>query len=291
VTQSEVGGEHSPVRGVASLASAILDEESHRLGADAGTGVGPSPRATRASESEAVGAALLELRGIDFSYGKVQVLFSIDLSVRRGDSIALLGTNGAGKSTLLRCISGLETPARGHVWFGGSDITTTSAESRARMGIVQLTGGNATFPPLTVAENLRAAAYQYARREADTRVERALSLFAVLRDRLRVRASDLSGGQQQILALAIALMHDPKILIIDEMSMGLAPVVVQQVVDVVQGLREQGTTLIIVEQSLNVALSLAERAVVMEKGQIQVDGRSDELDAQGDLVCAVFLGK
>jgi ABC-type branched-subunit amino acid transport system ATPase component len=285
VTEPEVGAEGSQAPAVASLASAILDEESHGLGVDAG------PGGTLLPGSASVGNALLELRGVDFSYGKVQVLFSIDLSVRRGDSIALLGTNGAGKSTLLRCISGLETPTRGHVWFGGSDITTTKAESRARMGIVQLTGGNATFPPLTVAENLRAAAYQYARRDAETRVERALSLFSVLRDRTKVKASDLSGGQQQILALAIALMHDPQILIIDEMSLGLAPVVVQQVVEVVQSLRAQGTTMIIVEQSLNVALSLADRAVVMEKGQIQVDGRSDELDAQGDLVRAVFLGK
>jgi ABC-type branched-subunit amino acid transport system ATPase component len=285
--ESAGGGERSPAPGVASLASAILDEESHRLRVDTDAGTGAGREVAR----EPTGDALLELRGVDFSYGKVQVLFGIDLAVHRGDSVALLGTNGAGKSTLLRCISGLETPSRGKVWFAGSDITATKAESRARMGIVQLTGGNATFPPLSVAENLRAAAYQYARRDADARVERALSLFPVLRDRVKVKASDLSGGQQQILALAIALMHDPQILIIDEMSLGLAPVVVQQVVAVVQGLREQGTTMIIVEQSLNVALSLADRAVVMEKGQIQVDGRSDELDAQGDLVRAVFLGR
>jgi len=289
VTESDLGAKQSPPAAVASLASAILDEESQRLGDDAGNDRGTS--AMRVPSPETAGDALLELRGVDFSYGKVQVLFSIDLAVHRGDSIALLGTNGAGKSTLLRCISGLETPSRGHVWFDGSEITTTRAESRARMGIVQLTGGNATFPPLTVAENLRAAAYQYARRDADTRVERALSLFSVLRDRLKVKASELSGGQQQILALAIALMHDPEILIVDEMSLGLAPVVVQQVVEVVEGLQEQGTTMIIVEQALNVALSLANRAVVMEKGAIQVDGRSEELDAQGDLVRAVFLGK
>jgi ABC-type branched-subunit amino acid transport system ATPase component len=287
VTKSDVAGRGGPApgHGVASLASAILDEESNRLAPRAGAG----PKVGDAREGAR--DALLELRGVDFSYGRVQVLFGIDLAVHRGDAIALLGTNGAGKSTLLRCVSGLESPSRGTVWFDGTDITAKKAESRARMGIVQLTGGNATFPPLTVSENLRAAAYQYARRDTDTRVERALSLFPVLRDRLKVKASDLSGGQQQILALAIALMHDPQILIIDEMSLGLAPVVVQQVVEVVQKLREQSTTMIIVEQSLNIALSLADRAVVVEKGAIQVDGRVDELDVQGDLVRAVFLGK
>lgn len=289
MTEPDLGAKQSSVPAVASLASAILDEESQRLGDDAG--IGPGTSAIPAPAPETAGDALLELRGVDFSYGKVQVLFSIDLTVHRGDSIALLGTNGAGKSTLLRCISGLETPSRGHVSFDGSEITATRAESRARMGIVQLTGGNATFPPLTVAENLRVAAYQYSRRDADARVERALSLFSVLRDRLKVKATELSGGQQQILALAIALMHDPEILIIDEMSLGLAPLVVQQVVEVVQRHREQGTTMIIVEQSLNIALSLADRIMVMEKGAIQVDCRADELDAHGDLVRTVFLGK
>ncbi len=267
---------------VATLATAILDEESHRLG--------PHAHAGTRTAAKGQGDALLELRGVDFSYGKVQVLFGVDLAVYRGDAVALLGTNGAGKSTLLRCVSGLENPSRGTVWFDGRAITATKAEQRARLGIVQLTGGNATFPPLTVAENLRVAAYQYGQTDTDARVERSLALFPVLRERLKVKASELSGGQQQILALAIALMHDPEILIIDEMSLGLAPVVVQQVVEVVQGLREQGTTMIIVEQSLNVALALADRVVVMEKGDIRFDGMAHELDAQGDLVRAVFLG-
>lgn len=270
----------------AALAAAILDEESTRVAGHA-TAASERPGAGSAADAE---GALLVLRDIDFSYGKVQVLFGIDLTVARGDTIALLGTNGAGKSTLLRVISGLASPQRGTVRFDGREITTTRAEQRARLGIVQLTGGSATFPPLTVADNLRAGAYQYGRADADTRVAHALELFPVLADRLKVRASELSGGQQQILALAIALMHDPEILLIDEMSLGLAPVMVQQVVEVVSDLKERGTTMIIVEQSLNVALSIADRAVVMEKGEIRVDGTSHELAAHGDLVRAVFLG-
>jgi ABC-type branched-subunit amino acid transport system ATPase component len=265
----------------ASLAAAILDQEATRVG----TRSAAATVAARPSDG-----ALLELRQIDFSYGKVQVLFGIDLVVRRGDTVALLGTNGAGKSTLLRVISGLESPRHGAVWFDGQEITEVSTERRARLGIVQLTGGSATFPPLTVADNLRAGAFRYGRSDAAACVGRALGLFPVLGERLEVRAADLSGGQQHILALALALMHEPEILLIDELSLGLAPVVVQQVVDVVRGLKERGITMIIVEQSLNVALSLADRAVIMEKGEIRVDGSSRELAEHGDLVRAVMLG-
>jgi ABC-type branched-subunit amino acid transport system ATPase component len=267
----------------ASLAAAILDEEASRVGARSR----PAAFTVAAPPSH---DALLELRQIDFSYGKVQVLFGIDLAVRRGDTVALLGANGAGKSTLLRVISGLEAPHHGVVRFDGVDITGASAERRARFGIVQLTGGCATFPPLSVADNLRAGAFRYGRADAQSRIARALDVFPVLGERLKAAAGDLSGGQQHILALALALMHDPEILIIDEMSLGLAPLVVQQVVEVVRGLSEGGATMIIVEQSLNVALSIADRVVVMEKGEIRVDGTATELAAHGDLVRSVVLG-
>ena len=276
------GAAADPAR-AASLAARILDED-----ADPG---GRRPAAESGGRAALADDALLELRGIDFSYGRVQVLFGIDLALVRGDTVALLGANGAGKSTLLRVISGLAAPARGTVRFDGNDISNTRAERRVRLGIVQLTGGNATFPPLSVADNLRIGAFRYGRDDAGERVARALELFPVLGDRLKVRAADLSGGQQQILALAIALMHDPEVLLIDEMSLGLAPVVVRQVVEVVLGLKERGTTMIVVEQSLNVALSIAERAVVMEKGEIRVDGPARELADRGDLVRAVFLGR
>jgi ABC-type branched-subunit amino acid transport system ATPase component/sugar phosphate permease len=233
---------------------------------------------------------VIQVRNLDFSYGKVQVLFDVHLDVSRGETLALLGTNGAGKSTLLRVVSGLGVPSRGVVRFNGRTVTYADPELRVRIGIVQLAGGRSTFPPLTVEENLRVACHLYPRREHGRRIETALEVMPLLRERLHVAAGDLSGGQRQMLALAMTLVHEPEVLIIDELSLGLAPVVVQQVVDVVKALKEQGLTMIIVEQSLNVALSIADRAVFMEKGSIRFDGPAEELIARGDLARAVFLG-
>jgi len=230
------------------------------------------------------------LRGIDFSYGRVQILFGIDLMVRPGETMALLGANGAGKSTLLRLVSGLNLPARGEVRHHGEAITSLPAEERMRRGIVQVTGGAGVFTALTVSENLRAGAYRYKRREAAQRIDRALDVFPMLAGRRSTLAGDLSGGQQHILALALALMHDPQILIIDEMSLGLAPIIVQQVIEVVRGLKAEALTMIIVEQSIDVALDIADRAVFMEKGQIRFTGTADELAQRPDLLQAAFLG-
>jgi ABC-type branched-subunit amino acid transport system ATPase component len=268
---------------VASLAATVLEEETRRR-ADS-----PDQRGERALDP---GRELaLELRGVDFSYGKVQVLFGVDLAVGRGETLALLGSNGAGKSTLLRVISGLNRPDRGTVMLNGVPITATIAEQRVRLGIVQLIGGEATFPSLTVVENLRAGAYRYPRREAKTRVERALEVFPMLADRRAAVAADLSGGQQHMLALAIALIHDPDVLLIDELSLGLAPVVVQQVLDVVRELKTRAMTMILVEQSVDVALGIADRAVVMEKGEIRFAGTAHELASRDDLVRTAFLGR
>ena len=168
---------------------------------------------------------VLQLRNIDFSYGTVQVLFGVDLDVRRGETVALLGTNGAGKSTVLRVISGLGIPSRGIVRLNGQSVTLCSAETRVRWGIHQLPGGKAIFPPMSVGENLEMAGYEYRRDPAERRerLERSLEIFPELRDRLGDRAGDLSGGQQQMLGLAMMLMHDPEVVIIDELSLGLAP--------------------------------------------------------------------
>lgn len=235
---------------------------------------------------------VLALHNIDFSYGLVQVLFDVDLEVRRGETLALLGTNGAGKSTVLRVISGLGIPSRGVVRLNGRSMTLTSAETRARWGIHQLPGGNATFQPMTVRENLEMAGFSYRRDRGDrrTRIDRVLDMFPELSDRLDARAGELSGGQQQMLGLAMALMHDPEILLIDELSLGLAPTVVQQLLGVVDRLKAAGQTMIIVEQSLNVALAIADRAVFMEKGRIRFEGPAAELLARDDLARAVFLG-
>jgi len=235
---------------------------------------------------------VLQVNNLDFSYGPVQVLFDVSFEVARGEVVALLGTNGAGKSTLLRAISGLGIPDRGVVRLNGRTLTYVDAELRFQQGIVQLRGGAGIFGELTVGENLRTSMLATRTRHADIdeRAERVLALFPTLRDRQREPARDLSGGQQQMLGLAMALMHDPELLLIDELSLGLAPLVVQELLGVVEQLKARGITMLVVEQSLNVALAIADRALFMEKGRIRFEGPARELAERDDLVRAVFLG-
>jgi ABC-type branched-subunit amino acid transport system ATPase component/predicted MFS family arabinose efflux permease len=248
-------------------------------------------RLRSASSAEgSAGTPAIQVRNLDFSYGAVQVLFGIDLDVARGETVALLGTNGAGKSTLLRVISGLGVATRGVVRLDGRTITYCDPELRARIGIVQLMGGNAVFGSLSVDENLRMAGFRYDGAELDRRVAAAYERFPMLVERRRAAARDLSGGQQQMLALAMALLPSPSVLVIDELSLGLAPIMVQELLATVQQLKAEGLTMVIVEQSLNVALAVADRAVFMEKGEIRFDGPAQELAERDDLARAVFLG-
>lgn len=235
---------------------------------------------------------LLEVRNLDFSYGSVQVLFDVDVDVRAGEVLALLGTNGAGKSTLLRAVSGLSVPTRGAVRFDGHTITYADPATRVALGIVQVAGGKAVFPSLTVAENLQAGAHTYIwdRARLRSRAEEVVELFPRLGDRFDQPAGTLSGGEQQMLAIAKALMLDPRLLLLDELSLGLAPVIVQELLQVVDQLRERGMTIVVVEQSVNVALSMASRAVFMEKGQVRFQGDAADLLERDDLLRAVFLG-
>lgn len=235
---------------------------------------------------------VLQVRNLDFSYGPVQVLFDVGLEVRRGEVLALLGTNGAGKSTLLRVISGLGVADRGVIRLNGRTISYTDAEHRFAEGIVQLRGGAGIFPELTIGDNLRASvlAKKLPHAEIDRRVEVATDRFPALQDRLNEHAGDLSGGQQQMLALAMALMHEPEVLIIDELSLGLAPVIVQSLLEVIENLKRAGQTMIIVEQSINVALSVADRAVFMEKGEVRFEGTAQQLADSPEIATAVFLG-
>jgi ABC-type branched-subunit amino acid transport system ATPase component/predicted MFS family arabinose efflux permease len=234
----------------------------------------------------------LQVTDVDYSYGPVQVLFDVGLEVGRGEVLALLGTNGAGKSTILRVIAGLGTPARGVVRLHGRTITYTTPEQRARLGIRILLGGKGVFPAMTVHENLEMAAFVHRHDAVDfrRRLERAYDLFPALSQRRRELALVLSGGQQQMLALAMTLLHDPEVLAIDELSLGLAPLVVQELLGVVERLKAEGMTIILVEQSLNVALSVADRAVFLEKGQVRFSGPAAELAKRDDLARAVFLG-
>jgi ABC-type branched-subunit amino acid transport system ATPase component len=237
-------------------------------------------------------APLLEVEGVDFSYGSLQVLFDVSVAVQPGEALALLGTNGAGKSTLLRVICGLEKPAAGSVRFDGEDITGTPANRLPATGLVLVPGGKAVFGDLTVDENLEVQALPLRNRAGWFREKRdeVLEVFPRLGERLSQPAANLSGGEQQQLALAKALLLEPKLLCIDELSLGLAPIVVQELLAVVRRLHATGIGLVLVEQSLNIAASLCPRAVFMEKGSIRFEGRTAELLERDDIARAVFLG-
>ena len=246
----------------------------------------------RRASADPASVPALQVHNLDFAYGSVQVLFDVSFEVARGEVLALLGTNGAGKSTLLRAVSGLGIPDRGVVRLGGRTITYADAEDRFAAGLVQLRGGAGVFEELSVADNLRAAVLASGLDEPEikARMQRSLETFPALSARTTAAARELSGGQQQMLALAMALMHEPQVLLIDELSLGLAPVVVQELLGVVERLREGGQTMVIVEQSLNVALAFADRAIFMEKGRIRFEGPAQELAERDDLARAVFLG-
>ena len=238
-----------------------------------------------------VAKPLLSCRGIDMSYGPVQILFGVDFDVAPGEIVALLGTNGAGKSTLLKGICGLVKPKQGSVSFAGRDITNLPADATTKLGVSLMPGGKGVFPTLSVAENLRLASWLI-RGEA-ARVEAArtevFTLFPILEQRQHQMAGNLSGGEQQMLALGGALMTSPQLLMIDELSLGLAPTIVSQLLDVVREIHRRGTTIVVVEQSVNVALNLAQRAVFMEKGEVRFEGPAAELLERPDILRSVFI--
>jgi ABC-type branched-subunit amino acid transport system ATPase component/predicted MFS family arabinose efflux permease len=236
--------------------------------------------------------ALLSVRGLEVAYaGNLQILFGVDLDVRQGEVVALLGTNGAGKSTFLRAVSGLVDPVGGAVFFNGRDVTHADSVNKAVLGMALVPGDRGVFPGLTVADNLRIAGWMFRSESAQFReaTERVLDYFPVLRERWDVPAGNLSGGEQQMVVLAQALMGRPRLLMIDELSLGLAPIVVEQLLGTVRQLARDGTTILLVEQSVNVALTVAERAVFMEKGEIRFSGRTEELLERPDVLRAVFL--
>ncbi len=234
---------------------------------------------------------LITCARLDASYGSLQVLFGVDLSVDQGEILALLGTNGAGKSTVLRVMAGLMPPVAGQLLYDGRDISREDTVSRVRAGLVMVPGGRGVFPSLTVMENLRLGGWlQRHDPEALRRqTARVLELFAPLSRRLHTRAAELSGGEQQMLTLAQALLCRPKVLLIDELSLGLAPSVVAELLEVVRKLAGSGTTVVLVEQSLNVAAALAARAVFLERGQVRFCGSTADLADRPGLARSVFL--
>lgn len=248
----------------------------------------PARQVSSAAELELA----LEITEVDFSYGQMQVLFGISLDVHKGEALALLGTNGSGKSTLLRVIAGLETPSRGTVTYFGDDITERSAHRLPFEGLLLVVGGRSVFADMTVSENLEMAAISARANSAKLKkkLDVVFSTFPVLADRRRQKAGSLSGGEQQQVALAKALVLEPRVLCIDELSLGLSPVVTGELLNVVRRIHATGVTVVVVEQSLNIAAEICERSIFLEKGQIRFEGPTRDLLAGDDVARAVFLG-
>jgi branched-chain amino acid transport system ATP-binding protein len=248
-------------------------------------------RAEVATERRAGRSKLLLVRGLNVSYGDVQILFDVDFEVEEGEIVALLGTNGAGKSTLLKSISGVVEADRGAIMFDGREMTFAPPNEVAQRGVIQVAGGQGVFPSLTVQENLDVAGWLH-RRDPEglaTDAARVYELFPALDSRRSEPAANLSGGQQQMLAIGMALLGRPRLLMVDELSLGLAPVIVEQLLPVLRQLADEGVTIILVDQSVNVALTIAETAYFMEKGEIRFHGPTAELLDRPDVLRSVFL--
>ncbi len=211
---------------------------------------------------------MLDIEGLTSHYGRIPALHGIDLVVARGELVALVGANGAGKTTLLRTLSGLQPTTEGRIVFEGTNITALSSDRRVRLGISQVPEGRQVFTVLSIEDNLRLGAYT--RRGADiaTELEDVYGIFPALAERRTARAGDLSGGQQQLLAIGRALMAKPRLLLLDEPSMGLAPQIVDEIYDVILALRDRGTTILVVEQNAEAALAIADRGYVIESGHV-----------------------
>jgi ABC-type branched-subunit amino acid transport system ATPase component len=237
------------------------------------------------------GDALLRIDGIDVFYGRVQTLYGVTFEVREGEVVALLGVNGAGKSTLLKAISGILPIDKGRITLAGERIDRLSSHEIVRRGIVQVPGGRGAFPGLTVGENLKLAAAIHGRdrRTAATEIEHVIETFPWLADRRSQLAGTLSGGQQQQLLLARAFIARPKLMMIDELSLGLAPIIVEQLLEIVQRMNRRGVTVVVVEQNVDLALSFSDRAYFLEKGEVRFEGGAADLRERGDLLRSVFL--
>ena len=235
------------------------------------------------------GGPLLELDGVGVAYEGVQVVFDASLTVEEGQVAVLLGANGAGKTTTLRAVSGLEPVSAGRIVFRGLDVTRTPPTWRVGMGLHQIVGGEAVATGLTVEENLRLFSHLVGRDRADAGMADALDLFPRLGERLSRRAATLSGGEKQMLALAKALIVEPRLLLIDELSLGLAPALVTELVPVVRRIAARGTSVLLVEQSLNVACDLGDRAYVMDKGEIRHRGPVTDPETMADLLRSIYL--
>ncbi|HTL38478.1 MAG TPA: ABC transporter ATP-binding protein [Kofleriaceae bacterium] len=233
---------------------------------------------------------MLEINGLDVHYGGIHALKGVSLTVEKGEVVTLIGANGAGKTTTLRAISGLVKPSAGTVRFDGAEITTTAAHAIVARGLIHAPEGRGIFANMTVAENLEIGAFL---RKDTAQIKKdkdhALSLFPRLKERLAQNAGTLSGGEQQMLAIARALLSRPKLLLLDEPSLGLAPQIVALIFKIVRTIAADGTTILLVEQNAHMALGVANRAYVLEVGQIVLAGDAKEL-AKNDQIRKAYLG-
>ena len=234
---------------------------------------------------------MLEFKAVDTYYGDLHVLKAVDYRIDRGEIVCLLGGNASGKSTTMKTIMGIVRPARGDVLFEGQSLAGISVAERVRRGIAPVLEARRLFPRMTVYENLEMGAYTRSRGpEFEQDLERVFALFPRVKERLRQLAGTLSGGEQQMVAIGRALMARPKLMCMDEPSMGLSPVFVEQVFDIIQEINRQGTTIFMVEQNANMALSIANRAYVLQTGEVVLSGAAAEL-RQNPMIREAYLGE
>jgi branched-chain amino acid transport system ATP-binding protein len=232
---------------------------------------------------------MLTVEGLRSRYGRIEVLHGIDLDVASGEIVTVVGANGAGKTTLLKCLSGIQPVSAGSILFRGEALTSVPAHRRVQRGLAQSPEGRQIFTNLTVEENLRLGAYLFADEKVDRDMQEAFAMFPILKEKRNLAAGGLSGGQQQMLAIARALMGRPSCLLLDEPSMGLAPILVAQIFEVVKSMKALGVTVLLVEQNAFGALSVADRGYVMETGRITISGPAAELIAD-KRIRAAYLG-
>ncbi len=234
---------------------------------------------------------MLELRDIHTYYGNIRAVRGISITVNKGEMVCLIGANGAGKSTTLMTTSGIHTPVEGSVYFEAQDITSTSAEERVALGISQVPEGRLIFPDMTVLENLELGAYTRSDKQGIREdLSKIFQFFPVLEERQKQRGGSLSGGEQQMLAIGRALMSHPRLLLLDEPSLGLAPLIVKQIFEIIEQINADGTTILLVEQNAQIALQVTDRGYVMETGEITIEGTSADLLAD-ERVRQAYLGE
>ncbi|WP_299441098.1 ABC transporter ATP-binding protein [uncultured Rhodospira sp.] len=232
---------------------------------------------------------MLHIEGLSSHYGRIQALDSVDLTIGEGELVALVGANGAGKTTLLRCLSGVQPVSAGRIVFEGQDITRAPSHRRVKLGIAQVPEGRQMFGPLSVEDNLRLGAYRRRGPKVADDLDRMYTRFPILKEKRKQSAGTLSGGQQQMLAISRALMSRPRLLLLDEPSMGLAPLLVSEIFDTVKLLKSQGTTIFLVEQNAYAALGIADRGYVLETGSVVLDDAGRAL-LENERVKTAYLG-